>query len=407
MEFQETILKIRKIIKDLYDIANASSRHILCQADGKFQQDLRVIEEQLEIAQTVEDSNNERILQIQVRCQQHLDRLVTGQLDEIANQLLNLDKPVEQLEADIQWVQQQGKIIESRLKKFYQAIDESLEKFDKQYSTLVDMMVDNVKKIEGDIKREAENKLSAFLDNHIISVSREIKAWTEKEFIPFLEERIKEEVESTLLETESRIRQYAQETVDTLQIVYQQLVNDIYLHLPLQNHGMTMNYAKLVTDAVVGVSAGTTITFVAFHIAAGFSAPLAATLLGPLGLFIIAGFAGWQLLRGGEGIRRQIRAKVQHSLDNELPKALRRIAKDLESRLLEHKLIVVHQLREQGRVSGLDIKTKLQQSQDNLDQLLLEKKSQEFNVEQKSQLLKKEKVLFEKIAQGITTLHEF
>ena len=207
----------------------------------------------------------------------------------------------------------------------------------------------------------------------------------EQELTSFLETSLKEEIEDVIFHTEQELHQFAMEnTLKDFQNLYQGMLNDINNTLYQEgriNPNLILNQEALfITFATFTALSSLAMVFTSIS-------PLLVALLPMIVAIVAVVITVVITVIKKKGTRDTIRERVQNKLSLELRKSLEQITVQLQDEFLKRKPVLVEKLREVAQAPALEIQAQLQQQQDNLNQLLIEKHSEEFNIENKRQEL--------------------
>ena len=332
-----------------------------------------------------------------------LKSCVTGQFAQIDNQLVNLDKPVKELEETIKEVKREHDVITSRLERTMAEVERTLGHFERQYQAQVERMAERVIALAFPIEKKMIDKVKAYLTGNAWSVTKNMKKWVDEQFKPFLEKTIQNEVETVVLDAGEQIQQLAETTLKDVERSWERMVSDISVQIPVKNN-VGADYASIIGSTALGAGAGVALASILALATAHFSSYLAAAFLGPAGWALMGIGAVWMAVSGGRSVKDKILSKFREELPPKLHEVLKETAKDLKNRMLKEKSALVKELLKVAETPAIEIQGELQQQQTNLDQLLADKKSQQFDIDQKRSALNGEKNRFEAIFGQIETM---
>ncbi|GEM_PF-1610753 len=348
----------------------------------------------------------ERARKLQEIWQSRLKSLVAVQFTQIDEQLVNLDKPVKELEEIIKGVKREHDYVRDRMERVSLEVDKTLKHFEDQYGNQAEIMSGNIKNLAIPIGKEAEKKVDQFLDKNVFKVIHQTEKWCKGELGSFLEKTIKEGVEDVISDTGKRVQQLVDETLKDFQTSWNNMANDVTVHLPVKT-SVGGSYASLVGNATLGFLGSTAAVGGVMGLAGVTPAAMTALLAGPMG-WVVLGIGAIATVAAGffaaGHIKEKIRSQIREKLSQEVPNMMGQIADETRKKFMGKKYDLVRELRKVAEAPALEIKAQLQQQEANLNQLLNDKKSQEVDIQKQREALVGEKARFEKVLVEINAM---
>ncbi len=344
----------------------------------------------------------ERAVTIQKAIQQRLTAIVVTQIGQIEAQLKHIDKPLDKFKESIKDAQQEHVIVQTRLKGIEYDIDKELRHFKDNYTSQITVMASSIKAIERDVISEVDKKIEIFLGKNVLSVMKDGEKWVQKELQPFIQEKVKTKTEDIVQDTQKRIEQLIEDFLEQSTGIYKMALNEVDLSLP--NINTSNGYASILGHTALGLGTGAALTLgLGMLTAHGSTIILGSLYTGPLAL-IIAPVALVGMWMGATRAKDKIRLELKNKLPAELSKSLDKVAKKAEQDFINQRSKLIKELNKVVTAPAKQIEEELNARQNNLDQLLKERESKEFDIEQKRQDLNQEQSEFESIKQRINSL---
>jgi hypothetical protein len=344
----------------------------------------------------------ERAVTIQLAIQQRLSGIVTTQIGQIEEQLSHLDEPLDKFQQLIAQAQQEHGVVETKLKRIEMDIDKELRHFKDNYTTQIDVMARSIKDIKNDIISEVDKKIEEFLGKNVYSVMKEGDKWAKKDLQPFIQQKVKEKTEDIVQDTEKRINQLIEDFLETSIGIYKVALNEIDFSLP--NINASNGYASIFGHTALGLGTGLALTLgLGILSSHGAAIVLSSLYTGPLAL-IIAPVTLVAMWMGAARAKDKIRLEMKSKLPAELSNSIEKVAKKAEQGFMDKRQDLIKKLKEIVAEPAQEIEKQLRERKNNLNQLLKERESKEFDIEQKRQDLTQEKSKFESVEKNINEL---
>lgn len=344
--------------------------------------------------------NGERARMMQKIVQHRLQSIIVTQLTQIEEQLSHLDEPISLLENTIAESELKCAKIEAKLEGVLYRADKELRHFKDMYKAEIELMTADIKRLDKKIFKKIDEKTDEFLGKGVHNVIREGEKWAKEELQPFIQQEMRKGITSIIKDKQMRIKELIDGYLITILDDYMNILQDPYLEVPKTKS--TEHYLTVLGDTSLGLGAGTAVlgiaTLITHHTITNF-----VSLFTPLAVIVIP-FTLFQLWRSLSKIRENIRQEMKDKLYPKIEDALEEVAENVKDDFLSKLPKLAMRLTEEVTAPFEDIKAELSNRQENLKQLLAEKKSQTFDIEQKRKSLTQAQVAFEEVMQKIVNL---
>lgn len=335
----------------------------------------------------------ERAQEFSISFQSKLRTLVTGQLELLTEEVATLGHTLEQLQQQIREQKRESMLIEEQLQRLQDATERAIRHFESRYQDTTRFLVLSLR---SEVPRRVEQKAFRWMDEYLDHAGlgdllMELQGWMREQFEPALKKLIQLEVEDVIRKAMSELEISVKEVAEDVTTAYMQMGDSLAFDLPDQ----AADYTELILELLKGAAMGLALREALIGLAGLLGGvAIAGVLSGPVGWAIMAATALVTVLQGGERLKKKLRSELRTRLPKELEDGLSQIASQTELLMQQQKPQLVRELRQYAEAPAQEIRARLQDKQQSLEELLQEKKSKEFDRQQREAQLANEQRLF-------------